>query len=172
MDMRMGTIGLATLALVSCAATAQARDACLVGSWSPVGNGAAEWIERNSRGMRLQINHQVARMRLDADGRYHVASEIDASSALGRQGARGTTTYAASGRWTSEGGKLTLTPSRTEVEGSVAIHAGDGRTTRMAIPDQGGGATTQAYRCSGDSLETRIQLPGFADPIVQRFERE
>src|SRR5690606_4604050 len=99
-------------------------------------------------------------------------STIDASSSLGGRSARGTATHAASGTWTSANGTLVLQPSQADSGGSVEVRAGDGRATRMPIPAQGGGALAQEYRCSGDTLETRIRIPGSNDPIVQRFVRE
>ncbi|NLW96056.1 hypothetical protein [Luteimonas wenzhouensis] len=173
MQRRTGMLGLVlVLAAGACAGPAAGRDACLVGRWKPVGNGAAEWIARQGSGLRVAVHNQVASMRLDADGRYWAGSTIDASSSLGGRSARGTATHAASGTWTSANGTLVLQPSQADSGGSVEVRAGDGRATRMPIPAQGGGALAQEYRCSGDTLETRIRIPGSNDPIVQRFVRE
>ena len=109
----------AALTLAACLPTApaQARDACLVGSWSPEGNGAADWVQRQAPGMKMAITRQVATLVLAADGSYRLKSQIEArATGQGSASARSGGRFSAQGRWSSEDGKLTLAPSTSRVD--------------------------------------------------------
>ena len=165
----------AVLALTACLPTApaQARDACLVGSWSPEGNGAAEWVQRQAPGMKMAITRQVATLVLDADGSYRLQSQIQArATGQGAASARSDGRYSAQGRWSSEAGKLTLAPSASKADGKVELASGDGAGTTIAMPDSPARTTSHEYTCRGGELETRMQIPGIADPIVQRYRKQ
>ena len=43
--------------------------------------------------------------------------------------------------------------------------------TTIAMPRSPAQATSHEYSCRGGELETRIRIPGVADPIVQRYRR-
>src|SRR5690606_13956593 len=163
----------AALALALGASTQAAlppdRDACLVGTWNPVGNGAAEWVERQAPGIRMAITHQAATLVLLDDGRYREHTRIQASTtAPGGERARSDAHSSAAGQWRSPEGTLTLAPSRSEMGGTVKPDPG----AAFILPEAQVQATDQAYICRGDELETRLQIPGIADPIVQRYRRE
>ena len=164
----------AALALAACLPTtpAQAGDACLVGTWSPQGNGAAEWVQRQAPGMKMAITHQVATLVLAADGSYRQQSQIQAS-ATGQHAtsARSDARFSARGRWSSEAGRLTLTPSESEMDGKVELGSGSGGGTTMALPESPAQTASHEYSCRGGELETRMKIPGIADPIVQRYRR-
>lgn len=166
----------AALALAACLPTApaQARDACLVGSWSPEGNGAAEWVQRQAPGMKMAITQQVATLILAADGSYRLQSQIQAR-ATGQGStlsARSDGRYSAQGRWSSEAGKLTLVPSASKMDSKVELASGDGAGTTIAMPESPAQTTSHEYTCRGGELETRMKIPGSADPIVQRYRKQ
>ena len=164
----------AALALAGCLPTTPARagDACLVGSWSPQGNGAAEWLQRQAPGMKMAVTRQAAILVLAADGSYRQQSRIQASATgPDAASARSDGRYSAHGRWSSEAGRLTLSPSASDVDGQVELATGDGAGTAIAMPRSPAQATSLEYTCRGDALETRVRIPGSADPIVQRYRR-
>ncbi|WP_202844981.1 hypothetical protein [Luteimonas saliphila] len=150
---------------------ALARDTCLVGSWSPVGNGAAEWIQRQAPGMKMAVTQQAALLRLEADGRYSLRSQVQAEAGAQGKSARSHGTFSARGTWTSADGKLSLVPSASATDGKVEIGA-NGRSAAMALPESTAQTTTHEYRCAGAELETRMRVPGHGDPIVQRYRRQ
>ncbi|HLT44224.1 MAG TPA: hypothetical protein VK000_06140 [Luteimonas sp.] len=159
------------LALGACtqAALPPDRDACLVGTWNPVGNGAAEWVERQAPGIRMAITHQAATLVLLDDGRYRQHTRIQASTtAPGGERARSDAHSSAAGQWRSVEGTLTLTPSGSDMGGTVKPDSG----AAFILPEAQVQATDQAYTCRGDDLETRLQIPGIDDPIVQRYRRQ
>lgn len=161
------------LALVLAAAPVAARDACLVGSWSPVGNGAAEWVQRQAPGMRMAVTRQVATLELAADGSYRLQAQVEArASGAGGASARSDGRFSAQGRWTSSEGRLTLAPAASDGDGQVEMSSAAGAGTRFALPDAPAQPTTQEYTCRGGELETRMRIPGIADPIVQRYRRQ
>ncbi len=173
--MRKGTGILAMLAVSlagGCAAPAVARDACLVGSWTPLGNGAADWVRRQAPGMRMAITQQAANLRLDVDGSYRAQAQVEAEASGPSRRARSNAAYSASGSWTSADGRLTLAPATSASRGAVEVGPGDGRSSRMALPAATAQPAMQEYSCSGDTLETRMRIPGSADPIVQRYRRQ
>ncbi|TYT26520.1 copper resistance protein NlpE [Luteimonas viscosa] len=163
---------LAAVAAGLPAAPARARDACLVGSWSPVGNGAAEWVQRQAPGMKMMVTQQVATLRLGADGHYSLQSQVRAEAGNEGRSARSDGTFSARGSWSSADGKLTLAPTASTTDGKVELGAGNGPTTGFALPKSGAQATIHEYACKGDVLETRMPIPGVADPIVQRYRRQ
>lgn len=161
------------LALALVAAPAAARDACLVGSWSPVGNGAAEWVQRQAPGMRMAVTRQVASLELAADGSYRLQAQVQARASGGSgASARSDGRFSARGRWTGSDGKLTLAPAASDADGHVELSSPGGGGTRFAMPDAPAQATTQDYTCRAGELETRMRIPGIADPIVQRYRRQ
>lgn len=167
------TILCAALAMAGLSAPpAMARDACLVGRWSPDGNGAAEWVQRQAPGMKMMVTRQVATLRLNDDGSYSLQSQLRAESANDGLTARSDGTFSARGSWSSADGKLTLAPTASTTDGKVELGAGDGRSTGFALPRSGAQNTIHEYACAGDTLETRMRVPGVADPIVQRYRRQ
>ncbi len=168
------THALATTALLGAvlAGPAIAGDPCLVGTWEPQGNGAAEWVQRQAPGMKMAVTRQAGSIQFGADGAYRLSAQVQAAAA-GRDGiqARSTGKFAAQGRWSTAGGNLTLTPSASDIDGRTELSGKGGRMS-MRMPDTGSRPTTQAYTCSGGELETRMQVPGVADPIVQRYRRQ
>lgn len=163
---------LAALAAGVPAAPAMARDACLVGHWTPDGNGAADWVQRQAPGMRMMVTRQVATLRLGADGDYSLQSQVRAEAANAGVAARSNGAFSARGRWHSAGNQLTLAPAASTTDGTVELAAGNGRSTGFALPKSGAQATVHEYTCRGDVLETRLRIPGVADPIVQRYRRQ
>lgn len=163
---------LLTVAAGLSAAPAMARDACLVGRWSPQGNGAAEWVQRQAPGMKMMVTQQVATLRLGADGSYSLQSQVRAEAANDGRTARSDGTFSARGSWSSADGKLTLAPTASTTDGKVELDAGNGRSTGFPLPKSGAQNTIHAYACKGDMLETRMRIPGAADPIVQRYRRQ
>lgn len=159
------------LAAMLPAMPALARDACLVGSWSPVGNGAAEWIQRQAPGLRMAVTQQAASLRLDADGSYSLQSEIHAEAGDPARSARSLGTFSARGTWASADGTLSLVPAASSTNGRVEMRSAAG-TTGFALPDAPAQPTRQQYRCAGDGLETRLRVPGNSEPIVQRYRRQ
>ena len=154
------------------AAPAMARDACLVGHWSPDGNGAAEWVQRQAPGMKMMVTQQVATLRLAADGSYSLDSQVRAEAANQGLTARSNGNFSARGSWGSADGKLTLAPTASTTDGKVELGSGNGRSTGFALPKSGAQNTVHEYACKGDVLETRMRIPGVADPIVQRYRRQ
>lgn len=168
------TIPAVLLALVAglSAPAAMARDTCLVGNWSPVGNGAAEWVQRQAPGMKMATPQQVASLSLHADGSYNARSQVRTEAASGTMSARSGGSFSAQGGWSSSGGQLTLTPSASSMDGSMEISAGKGPPVQLKLPKAAAQPTTYQYGCSGPALETRMRIPGVADPIVQRYRRQ
>lgn len=163
---------LAALAAGVPAAPAMARDACLVGRWTPEGNGAAEWVQRQAPGMKMLVTQQVATLRLGADGDYSLQSQVRAEAATAGVTARSDGAFTARGSWRSAGNQLTLAPAASTTDGKVELGAGNGRSTGFALPKSGVQTTVHEYVCTGDVLETRMRIPGVADPIVQRYRRQ
>ncbi|MGY1410831.1 MULTISPECIES: hypothetical protein [unclassified Luteimonas] len=162
---------LLVLAATVAAPHAAAGDACLAGDWSPVGNGAAEWMQRQVPGMKMAVTEQVATLHLGGDGSYSLGAQLRAEAGQQGRSARSDGTFSAQGRWTSADGRLTLVPTASDTEGRVEMRAGDGRSTGFALPRSTAQTTVHEYACSGDTLETRMPIPGSAHPIVQRYQR-
>ena len=168
------TITAVLLVLVAglSASPAMARDTCLVGHWSPVGNGAAEWVQRQAPGMKMATPQQAASLTLRADGGYSARSQMQAEATSGAMSARSGGSFSAQGGWSSSGGQLTLTPSASSMDGTMQISAGKGPPVGAKMPKAAAQPTTYQYSCSGPTLETRMRIPGVADPIVQRYRRQ
>ena len=171
--MKSTTPMIALLALAGAwAPLALARDACLVGTWSPVGNGAAEWVQRQAPGMKMMIQQQAATMQLRGDGSYQMDSQIQAQASQAGMGARSQGRFSASGQWSSAGAELTLVPAKTDMDASLSMSSGKRSMPAIRLPKGEAKPTVHEYRCSGAELETRMRIPGSADPIVQRYRRQ
>jgi hypothetical protein len=172
MKPRHSSITLALGLLVPLAALASPADPCLVGHWQPEGNGAAEWVQRQAPGMRMGIQQQVADMWLRADGSYSVQAQLrtraDGADLQGRSQA----SFAGQGRWSAHGNQLTLTPVSGQSDGDLEVGNARGASHRFRLPAFKPQPTVQHYSCTASTLETRMQVRGVADPIVQRYRRK
>lgn len=150
-------------------AGAIAADACLPGRWAPQGHGAAEWMARNAPGMKVQVQQQQGAMVFKADGTYTVAQAVRGKVQPSANVPAGTmqSEFQSRGRWRAQGGTLVLEPEQGASAGKLDMQ-GRSTRTRMAMPNQ---TSRVAYSCSGDRMETRMQMPGHKEPIVQRFQR-
>ena len=154
------------------APSALAGDACLVGSWTPVGNGAAEWVQRQAPGMKMMVQQQVATMQLRGDGSYRLDAQVQAQAGHQGMGARSQGRFSASGQWSSRDGELTLVPVKSDMDASMVLSNGKDAAPAMKLPGGQARPTVHQYRCSGADLETRMRIPGSKDPIVQRYRRQ
>jgi hypothetical protein len=162
---------LALLCAGLCAAPAAASDRCLIGRWQPDGNGAAEWMQRTAPGMRVSVDQQQGELELRADGRYVAHNRLQTRATS--QGARGTAegSFQAAGTWRAAEGHLTLVPERGGASGHMDVESRSGGRVRQALPSAAATTTRFGYRCSGDGLETSLQIPGSGVPMVQRYRR-
>lgn len=164
---------LALLPLLSLAGGAQgATDACVVGTWEPVGNAATDWMQRNAPGMQVAIAQQQGTLEFRPDGSYAAGGRAEAT-ATGAGGMSATTRdaqFQAQGRWSTAGGRLTLHPSRESTSGTMKIQVPGGRTLEMPMPRGPAQVQDMQYACSGAELETRMAIRN-ATPIVQRYRR-
>jgi len=163
-------ITVAVLAAL-CPAPASAMDPCLVGTWEPEGNGAAEWVQRQAPGMKMAVSRQAASLHLGADGRYRLHAQVQAAGERDGIRARSDGRFAAQGGWRSADGSLTLTPSSSDTDATTELSGKGGRVS-FKTPRGDTRPTTQQYRCRGSELETRMQIPGVTDPIIQRYRRQ
>jgi len=163
------------LALAAPLAAASPAD-CLVGRWEPDGNGAAEWVQRQAPGMQMAIQQQAAELELRADGSYSAWAQVQAQAGAGGSGLHGSSRaqLTARGRWSADAGTLTLVPdaSASQASGSLEVGNGRGLAQKLKLPQLRPQASSQQYSCSGQLLETRTQIRGVADPVVQRYRRK
>lgn len=166
------------LLIASCLAlstTATAGDACLVGTWEAVGDGAGAWMARNlPPGLHVATTWRNGGFRFDADGRYAAHAGLDAQATLSdgsRARTRGPAATASEGRWETEAGHLLLQSGRERAHGAIEAIAPDGTHSTHPLPIAGRGAVQLGYTCSADALVTRKTFPGIADPLVQRYRR-
>ena len=154
-----------------CAAPAVAADRCLVGRWQPDGNGAAEWMRKTMPGMQVSVDQQQGELELRADGRYvaHNRLQTRAASAGTRGSAEGS--FQAAGTWRAAEGHLTLVPERGGASGHMDVESRSGGRVRQPLPGAPASTTRFAYRCSGERLDTTLQIPGSSVPMVQRYRR-
>lgn len=112
---------------------AQSRDACLVGRWAPVGNGAAEWLERAVPGMRASVPVQAGVLELRRDGTYaaHAAGRGEVQSRHLRGDMQGR--FAARGTWRGAAGRFELVPVHQSIDGRLAVTDG-ARRHAAALP--------------------------------------
>ena len=159
------------LATLTMAGHVHAADTCLVGSWEPVGNGAADWVQRQSPGMKAMVQQQVASLRLEADGSFRAQAQLRSTTEV--DGIRGSSNgnHATQGTWSSSGNQLTLTPSSSQNHGELSVGAGKASPLRMKLPQFKAQPSLQQYTCTATTLETRMQIRGVADPILQRYRR-
>lgn len=171
MSRRASTRLLALLCVGVCTASAAASDRCLVGRWQPDGNGAAEWMQKTMPGMRVSVDQQQGELELRADGRYvaHNRLQTRATSPGARGSAEGS--FQAAGTWRAAEGHLTLVPERGGASGHMDVESRSGGRVRQALPSAAASTTRFAYRCSGERLETTLQVPGSSVPMVQRYRR-
>lgn len=149
-------------------------DACVVGVWEESGGGAVEWMRRQFP-PGVSIPH--ARVEggvtvLQADGKYFTAPRtadltmlFESSEGVTR--GDGSAVYQGSGRWSAEGGKLNM----CQDAGTVSGHATMKGLTLPIPPQPPAGNITMDYSCSGNQMETRLPIPGVADPITTRYTR-
>ncbi|KAF1686853.1 hypothetical protein B1992_05520 [Pseudoxanthomonas broegbernensis] len=151
---------------------AMAVDACLVGTWSPEGNGAAEWVQRQSPGMKVLVQQEVATLRLNADGSYSAQARMRMEGRAAQVAARSGGSFSAQGGWSASGDRLTLVPSASRLDGTVDVSAGKAGTRGHRLPSKAARPTAYQYACGTGTLETRMRIPGVSDPIVQRYRRQ
>jgi len=164
----------AALALLGACLPAVAGAApCLVGTWEPIGNAAAEWMQKNAPGARLAIDRQQAAISFRADGTYATDAAVDAtvSSAAGGSARTRGTRFQASGTWSTEGDTLVMKPSRESVRGDMEVAGPNGARIRVPLPSGAPQVQRLQYRCAGAGMETRMAIPN-ATPIVQRYRRK
>jgi len=161
------------LALVCSAAPAAADtwDPCLVGTWTPTNNGAAEWMARNLPGMNMSTTISDGTFTMRSDGSYSASASIVAMSRPDGGGSgRLEMDPWTEGYWTGMDGRLVLSPSVEALEGTYEVTI-DGRTLVDGIEVGPGGPLSHSYSCSGDTFETQLAIPGTADPMIQSYRR-
>ena len=152
----------ATAAAADCAPTAP-RDACLIGKWKMTVNGAEVWMRQNIHQAHVAgagaIDNTIA---LKADGTFatgasrtnvHVVAEEGSMEGEGAMNAQ------ASGRWSTEGGKLTLCPVNMHTNGSVTVHDLRGMSATVPMPHLTPRVSRQNYHCSGNTFTTTQPMP-------------
>lgn len=143
-------------------------DACLVGHWQLSAGGAAQWLRDNlPPNVRMtQVEQTGETLRLDADGRYHAGRmtarasfEADASDGTAR--GSGQLTAAATGRWSAQGGQLSLCPDAEAMAGRATVTPPGGPT--IGLPLGGGrsaGPMQMRYSCREGGFDTELPVPG------------
>jgi hypothetical protein len=141
-----------------------AIDACLVGTWSMTGGGAAEWMRAQGfpGTARTSGNEQMV---LTADGGFASAG-FEVSIDAVRNGVRfdgDGSVLAARGRWSAEGGLVNFCiDAGGGAAGTVTITTDDG-SGNVVTGAAGGGAMSMRYTCGGGSLSTVIEMPDLPD---------
>lgn len=175
MTLKNAWTGAAIMLGVVCSAApaaAETRDSCLVGTWTPTNNGAAEWMARNVPGMNLSSSISDGTFTLRSDGSYSASASIVAMAYPEGGGGSGHSAMdaRAEGYWTAMEGRLVLSPTMEALEGTYEITI-EGHTSVEGVEVGPGGPLSHSYSCSGDSFETRLAIPGTADPMVQSYRR-
>lgn len=159
------------LSLAAIAPASAASDACIVGTWQPIGNAAAEWMQRNAPGIRVAVEQQQGALEFRADGSYAAAGSATAKASSENMSATTRDTrFQAQGTWSTDGGRLTLRPSRESMSGTMKIQGPNGRTIEMPMPKGPAQVQEMQYACGATELETRMAIRN-ATPIVQRYKR-
>lgn len=161
------------LPLLLAAASASAGDTCLVGSWQPQGNAFAEWMQRRNPGLRIQFQQESARYEFRADGTY--VADVRGTASASRGGgiaAMAGGRFGGSGRWSTSGDTLILTPGEDRTDADLEVRRQGAAVSRMKLPAGANRPQTWGYRCSGDRLEMRMTMPGTDDVVVQPYVRE
>lgn len=151
-------------------ARAQPRDPCLVGRWAPVGNGAAEWLQRAVPGMRASVPVQSAVLELRRDGMFTAYADSHGQVRAPRLRGDVQGRFASRGTWRGAAGRLDLVPRQQAIAGRLSITDGARRHTQ-ALPQGPASPTAYAYTCAGAGLTTRMNVPGSSIPLVQRYRR-
>lgn len=159
------------LALLSNPASAQ--DRCLVGSWQPQGNAMLEWMQRRHPGMPMQFRQEGARLVFRADGSYRadMRGEASAGRADG-MAARLGGQFGGSGRWSTSADTLVLAQGEDRGDVDLEVKQRGSLMSRIKLPKGNGQPQSFGYRCDGDHFETRMQMPGTDDVVVQPYRRE
>jgi hypothetical protein len=137
-----------------------AIDACLVGTWTMSGGGAAEWMR--AQGFpgepRTSGNEQMV---LTADGGFASAG-FEVSIDAVRNGVTfdgDGSVLAARGRWSAEDGTVNFCVDLGGgASGTVTITTNEG-SGDMAVGVPGGGAISMRYSCTGGSMTTELEMP-------------
>lgn len=153
-------------------AAAETRDSCLVGTWTPTNNGAAEWMARNVPGMNISSSISDGTFTLRSDGSYSASASIVAMARPegGRGSGRSVGDARAEGYWTAMEGRLVLSPTMEALEGTYELNS-EGHTSVVPLEVGPGGPVSYDYSCSGDSFETQLAIPGTADPMIHSYRR-
>jgi hypothetical protein len=168
--------GAAIMLALACstpsAAESENLDSCLVGTWAPANNGAAEWMARNAPGMNASSSISEGTLTLRSDGSYSASADIFATTFPdgGYGSGRSTMGARAAGYWAAGEGRLVLAPSMEALAGGYKVNI-EGQTSVEIYEGGASGLLSYGYSCSGESFETRMAIPGTADPMVQIYRQ-
>ncbi len=157
----------------------EAIDECLVGAWRETGGGPIEWMRKV---MKDSISIPEGERRnaisiFQSDGTYMttpVTADITsiAETSHGTLRGDGNVVAQTSGRWSGEAGRLNLCQDHLRASGTVRATSSDGMDQTFQVPMPAApDVVTMEFSCSGSSLETRLPIPGTAEPIVTQYTR-
>lgn len=138
-------------------------DTCAVGQWRLSAGGAVQWMRENlGPQVRIPVEERAGDViTLTRTGGYysgevrqHTVMTMDYAD--GRTRAVGDTRARGSGRWSAEGGTMTLCPAAERLDGQVTITRPDGSSGTMDLSPEGLAASAAAWRDHLDSLPPEL----------------
>ncbi len=134
-------------------------DACLAGQWRLTSGGAVQWMRENlGPDVRVTVTEQIGDVvTFTRTGGYfsqdlRQRSDMSITRSDGVTRARGDVRVRGSGRWSAEGGTLTLCPAAERLEGQVAVTRPDGSGGTMDLSPEGLARSAAAYGEMLDSI--------------------
>lgn len=145
-------------------------DTCLVGTWRLTGGGSIEWMR--SQGIPItSASMQNDTITFHRGGGY-VTGAMEAQMRIQqpRSRADGQGSFQGGGRWSTREGVLNMCADMQAVSGQVTVTDRYGSLTGRIPPVAGPGNQSSRYTCSGNTLNTEIDMPGYP-PMRSQFTR-
>jgi len=145
-------------------------DACVVGHWQLTGGGPIEWMRAN--GVPI-TNASTANTTVTfrADGTF-VTGAVQAQLEMEYDSARGEgeVRAQASGRWSTDGGRLNYCTDAQSFGGQATMTTRDGDRRTMTLPSMPPESVTDTYTCSATALDAVRTVPR-ASPMPFHYTR-
>jgi hypothetical protein len=142
--------------------SSQATDACLVGTWTQTGGGAAEWMRQNMKMAQVSAVAGNGTLTFNGDGTFST-SKVDTKAEVTAKNAQvhaaGQMSGQGSGRWSAAGGTLTLCMTAVSSTGTIELKGPGGEGVKLPMPQMKPATSSMTYTCNGDALSTVQPMP-------------
>jgi hypothetical protein len=137
--------------------SSQATDACLVGTWTQTGGGAAEWMRQNMKMAQVSAVAGNGTLTFNGDGTFStskVGTKAEVTAKNAQVHAAGQMSGQGSGRWSAAGGTLTLCMTAVSSTGTIELKGPGGEGVKLPMPQMKPATSSMTYTCDGDALST------------------